>query len=221
VYTTKEAELLVYYFKKNKESMLRMKEIDKMLPDKKRIENREYNDNFEFEINKFPSSSFIGIIVSNSVLAVYAFLIVAHIVNCSLLSLVYPISLFCYALLREPRPSKYYWSFLILYTTIILILKALVKSNLALEVVPTGVNEFFKNFRIGLYNNETGEFSILYYLCDVLILLFVVIHIICLKLQGLFDYNEAEIETLYDAVDRIIKSDKKAQSRFKRKGSFE
>lgn len=46
------------------------------------------------------------IIISNTIVFCYLFMILAHIFNGTLLSLVYPISIFAYALLEETRPSK-------------------------------------------------------------------------------------------------------------------
>lgn len=56
------------------------------------------------------------ILVSNTAIFCYIFMILAHIFNGSLLSAVYPLSIFIYALLEETRPKKWYWLFLILYT---------------------------------------------------------------------------------------------------------
>ena len=65
------------------------------------------------------------ILISKTSLICYLFMIVAHIMNGSLVSMVYPFSIFIYALLEERRPVKTYWKFIILYSAIILFLKFL------------------------------------------------------------------------------------------------
>jgi hypothetical protein len=39
----------------------------------------------------------------------YFFMILDHMASASLISLIYPLSIFCFALLEYPRPKKYYW----------------------------------------------------------------------------------------------------------------
>ena len=46
-----------------------------------------------------------------------------HFLNASLISMIYPLSIFCYAIFEYPRPSKSYWNFCFIYSIIILTLK--------------------------------------------------------------------------------------------------
>lgn len=55
----------------------------------------------------------------------YLLMIINHIVNDNLLSLVFPLTLFLYALLENPIPLKGYWKFIIFYTITIIIIKYL------------------------------------------------------------------------------------------------
>jgi len=43
------------------------------------------------------------------------------ILNPGILTIVYPISIFGYALLEETRPKKQYWYFIMLYTQVLMI----------------------------------------------------------------------------------------------------
>ena len=60
------------------------------------------------------------VIVSNTSFFCYVFMILAHIQIGSLMTLVYPISIFVYAIMEETRPKSIYWKVLIVYTSIIL-----------------------------------------------------------------------------------------------------
>ena len=55
----------------------------------------------------------------------YLMMIVNHIVNDNCLSLIFPLSLFFYALLENPIPLKAFWKFIIFYTVLIIIIKFL------------------------------------------------------------------------------------------------
>lgn len=55
----------------------------------------------------------------------YLLMIINHIVNDNILSLVFPISLFLYALLENPIPLKGYWKFIVFYTVLIIMVKFL------------------------------------------------------------------------------------------------
>ena len=67
------------------------------------------------------------ILISKTGPICYLFMIIAHIMNGSLISMVYPFSIFIYALLEERRPVKTYWKFIIFYSAIILFLKFLIQ----------------------------------------------------------------------------------------------
>ena len=196
--------MLLLHYVKHDEKPERVKDLDMILPPKSRTSNRDYKDpETENSIKKFSASSTIAIILSNSVIPVYICLILVHIINYSLLSLTYPILLFCYVLMREVRPEKGFWKLLLLYTIVVLMLKALIRTDLGTEYFPDRGNIISKEYRLGLYKSETN-FSVKYYLFDVLILFFTVSHIICLMLQGLYHRRETEIENVLEASERII-----------------
>ena len=60
-----------------------------------------------------------SIISNNFNWVCYFGMILNHIINSSIISLFYPISIFCYALLEYPRPSKKYWNICFIYTFIL------------------------------------------------------------------------------------------------------
>ncbi len=53
----------------------------------------------------------------------FLFFIINHLVNGSLLSLLYPMSIFLYALLENPVPLKKYWKAMIIYSFVQILLK--------------------------------------------------------------------------------------------------
>ena len=89
----------------------------------------------------------------------YLIMIINHMNNCSLLSMFYPLSVFCYALLENPRPKKTYWQICIYYSIIVLILKLIFKLKLFTSLIdPESYSEFVNNlhnYKIGIrYFNE-------------------------------------------------------------------
>ena len=135
-------------------------------------------------------------------------MILAHIVNGSLLTLVYPVSIFCYALFEEIRPHKGYWKFVLLYTMIILILKAFIKAHFISNAIPKDLNSFLRSFRIGIESVNDDNLPSSYYIFEILIMLFVVIHMISLMLQGLWDIREIDMEAIDRAAIRVLSQQK-------------
>ena len=73
--------------------------------------------------------SFVGVIpkalISKMAPIAYTFMIVSMITNAGFISILYPFAVFGYALMEEGRPPKYFWNFVIFYTTMIIFLKTL------------------------------------------------------------------------------------------------
>ncbi|XP_070575876.1 piezo-type mechanosensitive ion channel component 2-like isoform X5 [Ptychodera flava] len=63
------------------------------------------------------------VLISQSQLVCYFLMILSQIVEASLLSLPYPISVFLWAMLTVPRPTKRYWICAISYTEIVVLVK--------------------------------------------------------------------------------------------------
>ena len=64
----------------------------------------------------------IEVILSNSELLCYFAMVVNAMVYASILSLIFPISTFLWAMMASPRPSKAYWLFAITYTEVWLLM---------------------------------------------------------------------------------------------------
>jgi len=69
--------------------------------------------------------TFFYVMISNTETCLYLSMMFAMFVNAGLISVIYPLSMFGYALLEETRPRNHYWKFIQSYTTVILIIKFL------------------------------------------------------------------------------------------------
>ena len=69
----------------------------------------------------FETLFYIGI--SNTQNLVYLSMLMSMYMNAGIISIVYPIALFGFALIEETRPRKQFWVFIRVYTTFLLLLK--------------------------------------------------------------------------------------------------
>lgn len=69
-------------------------------------------------------------VITNTDNFLYFFMMLSMYQNAGLMSIIYPISIFGYALIEENRPSKKYWNFIRVYTICILFLKMIVNLSL-------------------------------------------------------------------------------------------
>ena len=136
-------------------------------------------------------------------------MILSHIFQASLLSLFYPLSIFCYALLEYPRPSKYYWKIVLIYTVFILMIKFIIH----IEVLRSNdsfydlINNIY-NYKIGvkIYDSSFSQEFFLDILFDALVLIFLLINDYLLVSRGVYLKREQEVENIYQANERIAQS---------------
>ena len=152
-------------------------------------------------------------------------MILNHFLNASLISMIYPLSIFCYAIFEYPRPSKSYWNFCFIYSIIILTLKYMIQLEFFVYIFGYKNNgnedgddnkisvykEFMKNleyYKIGLkYINSTYSTEFFNYIFpDTIIIVFLLINNLLLIIDGLWDKREQEIENIYYALDRVTKT---------------
>ena len=172
------------------------------------------NKNFD----KFLSTSYIiksifkdilSFILNNFHWLCYLIMILNHIMSYSLISLFYPISIFCYAIMEYPRPKKFYWSLCFIYTIVCLIIKFMIQSNVW-KLIPNYEKKmkYLEYYRIGfeIFGDTFSKQFFSYILFDALVLIFLLINDYLLVSKGLFDKREQEIETIYQANERIVKN---------------
>jgi hypothetical protein len=150
-------------------------------------------------------------------------MILAMIINGSILSLVYPVSIFIYALLEEKRPHSKYWMVIIYYTSVVVVLKFLMQTypisdwlisdfvvaNTATSTVApdiNSINDWLRTFRVGLENiDDSGTDFVEYFLFEAFILLSVTLHMFILIFGGVWTTRETEAESIDQAAVRITR----------------
>ena len=149
----------------------------------------------------------------------YFMMILCHIQNASAISMVYPISIFCFAIFEYPRPTKTYWRFCLIYAIIILAIKYIIQLKLFEVIfgyeksVDSGedmskykeVIDNLNNYKIGFkYLDSTLGIKFFNYIVfDALIIIFLLINNLLLIISGLWDKREQEIESIYQAMERV------------------
>lgn len=96
---------------------------------------------------------FYYILITNTHNFIYFFMMFSMYQNAGLMSIVYPISIFGYALIEESRPKKEYWDFIRVYTLIILFIKMVANLSWLDSVMDTPTFQYYHGLlRIGLQN---------------------------------------------------------------------
>ena len=137
----------------------------------------------------------------------YFIMILNHIMNYSLISLFYPISIFCFAIMEYPKPRRIYWSICFIYTIISLVIKFIIQLEIW-KRINGYADKFIKpleNYRIGLKLCDS-TFTIAFFkyiLYDSLVLIFLLINNYLIIFNGLYYKREQEIENIYQANERI------------------
>lgn len=131
---------------------------------------------------------------------IYAFMILAMIWNGDLINLVYPLSIFAYAIYEECWPSSWFWKFLISYSLMAMIVKFIFQiypiSNFIISYNQGSINNFLWSFWIGIMtiNNDTQSLTN-FFIFDAILILLMIFHMFQLMINGLWDRWETDIET--------------------------
>ena len=76
----------------------------------------------------------INIYQSNLDIVAYFLMIINAIISPGILTLVYPLSVFGYAVIEETRPGPAFWYFILLYTQILLIVEVVFSLNFWINI---------------------------------------------------------------------------------------
>ena len=153
----------------------------------------------------------------------YLMMLIDHMAMASLISMVYPLSIFCFAVFEYPRPTKNYWIFCIGYSIIIISIKCMLQLELLVKIFENknelGIDDKPSNsyidfldkldhYKIGLkYTESTFSYEFFNYIIfDALVIIFLLINNYLLINNGLWDKREQEIENIYYANDRVAKT---------------
>ena len=146
----------------------------------------------------------------------YLFMILNHMANASLISLFYPLSIFCYAIYQNPRPSKNYWQICYYFTLIFTIIKIIFQEIYLGSVylfgkegyIPSQTYGRFKLFldynQIGIKLYDTYKDYYLNLTLDFLVLIALIINKNILLINGLWTYNEEYYENIKEANERVF-----------------
>ena len=139
----------------------------------------------------------------------YFIMLVDHMINASLLTMLYPLSIFGYALLENPRPKKIYWQFCICYTIFILSVKFFFQLKLFNNIFDKERYEKFLddlyNYKVGITYFESG-FGLAFFkyiAFDAFALIILALNRNLLISNGLWDKREEQIESIYTANERV------------------
>ena len=121
----------------------------------------------------------------------------------------YPISIFCFALLENPRPKKLYWQICLYYTICLLSIKFIVQLKIFNIInIHKQYSEFIQklyNYKVGIKYFESGfglEFF-KYVSLDTFILLLLALNKNILISSGIWDRREEEIENIFLGSERF------------------
>ena len=158
-------------------------------------------------IMKHFSMCIYRLLLSSTQFYCFFFMILAHLFNSSLITLVYPISVFAYGFIEHCRPRATYWSLMLIYTELVLATKYLIQLDaLTYGVSRDSINSALVDYnRLGLKvfaSTSSAEFF-QYILFESLIVLFILIHQYVLIFLGIYDKREVEQESITEAIDRI------------------
>ena len=156
-----------------------------------------------FDLQSFFSNNFNWIC--------YFSMILDHILTGHIMTLFFPISILCYAILENPRPKKRYWLLCLYYTIFILCIKFIIQ----LKIFSIFLNEelfntielYINTYKIGFYHYNSGysgEF-LFYIFPESFILTSILIYRNILITDGLWDSTEEEIENIYQASERVCR----------------
>lgn len=146
---------------------------------------------------------FFYIPITNTDTFIYIFMMYSMYQNAGLMSIIYPISIFGYALIEETRPGKRFWDFIRIYTMFILLLKMFFNLSWLNSFIRTDTFKYFHGMvRLGLEEQESTWDIIIYMMPEMLIISFIMVNEIMLRLNGVYDRNEIVFETVYDSIER-------------------
>ena len=107
--------------------------------------------------------------------------------NAGLISIVYPFSIFGYALLEETRPRNFFWEVVRKYTTFLLFLKFTCNLSVLSVVLQSETFQYWQGMlKLGIYDYDDFGSLVLYMLPEVLIIVFIMLNEIHLRLTNLY-----------------------------------
>jgi len=117
------------------------------------------------------------VIISNTASLIYGCCIMSMYQNAGLIGLVYPFSIFGYALLEETRPRKEFWRFLGVYTTGLLIFKFILNLSIMQGILDSdGFKKVNGYAKLGIYTFDNMDDIFHYMLPEILIMALIILN---------------------------------------------
>ena len=152
-------------------------------------------------------------IIEHNEYSLYFFILLYHLFNGKLLSLIYPILILIFGIIQYPRPSKVFWKILMVYTTFVIFLKFLLQLNFwELDLNAKEIYRFFDEtseeylYYLGLKKIQNHDFLKFmgFIFPDFFILILLIINQILLTRKGLWYNIETDYEKIEEANHRIM-----------------
>lgn len=180
-----ELETLILKSQKSKKKILEITNYDKEV----KLEQMKRTWEFTRPMSMFHKllETFFYMLISNTQNLMYLSFIYSMFQNAGLFGLIYPLSMFGYALMEETRPRKEYWEFIYKYTIVLLTVKFTINLTIFGNMLQNDtfvlVNSYLK---IGIYDYQDLAKTFFYMLPEVLILALCILNEIKLKLLGIY-----------------------------------
>jgi len=188
---------------RGKDNILTMTGFDKKIKLKDMKKTWEFTRTWPMMIRL--TETFFYILISQTQNIIYMSMIFSMYQNAGIISVVYPVSVFGYALLEETRPRKEFWDYVRVYTTFILFFKFIMNLSLFEEMMDSDDFKFMTGLlKIGIYEYKSMVDLTFYMMPEILIICFIMLNEIKLKLLGLYFQTEQEIEGVVEGIDRNI-----------------
>ena len=191
---------LLSRFKRSDKNLLELTELDKQWKLKNMPNTWAFTRRGNMVVKIF--ETLFDIFTSQTRSLIYLTMILSIYSTAGLISIFYPLAVFGYAMLEETRPRKEFWRVVIIYTTIILLLKFVINLSdvTLLQSKSYIVAEGY--MRLGLKDYVDLHYLVPYMMPEILIVTLIMINEIVLKLSGLHYQIEEDIETLTNGINR-------------------
>jgi len=134
----------------------------------------------------------VYIFMSNVDFLVYFTMLRCVYENAGLISIVYPIGVFGYALIEETRPRKWFWTLTRQYTQVVLVVKFIFSVRFINDYMyeSESIEYFLELTKIGIQAHDSIGEHMLYIAPEIMLISALMINEIVLKLQGIYDKIE-------------------------------
>ena len=156
--------------------------------------------------------SLLRFCIENFEYITYFFMLLNHLINGSLISMFYPISIFLFGICQYPRPNKIFWEIILAYTALIIFLKFIIQLNILekndnIRIFLNDIQDDNLIINIGFKKIDKDYISkfLSYIILDFLVLIMIIINQFILIRKGLWYMTETDYETIQESNDRIMK----------------